>query len=104
MDPMATAESYVLAIGTKKGLWLATSQDRKDWSLSGPHFLMSEVPSIAIDTRDDRTRILVGVRSEHWGPTVFHSDDLGGSWTEPENGAITFPDGTAAALERIWQI
>ena len=56
---MATAESFVLAIGTKKGLWLATSPDRKDWSLSGPHFLMSEVPSIGIDTRDGRTRILV---------------------------------------------
>ena len=104
MGGMATAESYVLAIGTKKGLWLATSPDRKDWSLSGPHFLMSEVPSIGIDTREGRTRIMVGVRSEHWGPTVFHSDDLGGTWTEPENGAITFPDGTDAALERIWQI
>ena len=101
---MATAESYVLAIGTKKGLWLATSPDRKDWSLSGPHFLMSEVPSIGIDTRDGRTRILVGVRSEHWGPTVFHSDDLGETWNEPEEGAIRFPEGTDAALERVWQI
>jgi hypothetical protein len=101
---MATAESYVLAIGTKKGLWLATSPDRKDWSLSGPHFLMSEVPSIGIDTRDGRTRILVGVRSEHWGPTVFHSDDLGETWNEPEQGAIRFPEGTDAALERVWQI
>ena len=52
MGGMATAESYVLAIGTKKGLWLATSPDRKDWFLSGPHFLMNEVPSIGIDTRD----------------------------------------------------
>ncbi len=104
MGGMATAESYVLAIGTKKGLWLATSPDRKDWSLSGPHFLMSEVPSIGIDTRDGRTRILVGVRSEHWGPTVFHSDDLGETWNEPEQGAIRFPEGTDAALERVWQI
>ena len=104
MGGMATAESYVLAIGTKKGLWLASSPDRKDWSLSGPHFLMSEVPSIAIDTRDGRTRILVGVRSEHWGPTVFHSDDLGSTWIEPEHGAIRFPEGTDAALERVWQI
>ena len=104
MGGMATAESYVLAIGTKKGLWLATSPDRKDWSLSGPHFLMSEVPSIGIDTRDGRTRILVGVRSEHWGPTVFHSDDLGETWNEPEEGAIRFPEGTDAALERVWQI
>ena len=101
---MATDESYVLAIGTKKGMWLATSTDRKDWSFSGPHFIMSEVPSIGIDTRNGRTRILVGVRSEHWGPTVAHSDDLGATWTEPEQGAIKFPADTEAALERVWQI
>ena len=78
----------LLAIGTRKGLWLATSEDRATWSLSQPHFLMTEVPSIGIDTRDGRTRLMVGVRSEHFGPTVAHSDDLGATWTEPENGAI----------------
>jgi photosystem II stability/assembly factor-like uncharacterized protein len=35
---------------------------------------------------------------------VFHSDDLGESWTEPEKGAARFPDGTDASLERLWQI
>jgi photosystem II stability/assembly factor-like uncharacterized protein len=65
---------------------------------------MSEIPSIGIDSRDDRTRIMVGVRSEHWGPTVAHSDDLGATWTEPEEGAITFPQDAEAAVERIWQI
>ncbi|UNK46058.1 WD40/YVTN/BNR-like repeat-containing protein [Arthrobacter sulfonylureivorans] len=103
MGGMATGET-VLAIGTKKGLWLATSQDRTNWSLSGPHFLMNEIPSIGIDQRNGSTRLLVGARSEHWGPTVFHSDDLGESWTEPENGAIRFNDGDGAALERVWQI
>lgn len=104
MGRMAEHEKYLLAIGTKKGLWLATSRDRKDWSFTGPHFLMSEIPSVGIDTRSGRTRIMVGVRSEHWGPTVVHSDDLGQNWTEPDHGAITFPEDTGAALERIWQI
>ena len=71
----------LLAIGTRKGLWLATSEDRRTWTLSPPHFLMTEVPSIGIDTREGRTRIMVGVRNEHWGPTVAHSDDLGTTWT-----------------------
>ena len=101
---MAAVESYLLAIGTKKGLWLATSSDRRDWSFNGPHFLMNEIPSIGIDTREGRTRILVGVRSEHWGPTVAHSDDLGATWSEPIEGAISFPPDTGAAVERIWQI
>ena len=94
----------VVAIGTKKGLWLAASTNRQDWTLSEPKFLMNEIPSIAIDTRAGRTRILVGVRSEHWGPTVAHSDDLGTTWVEPDHGAIRFPADTGAALARVWQI
>ncbi|WP_380167990.1 WD40/YVTN/BNR-like repeat-containing protein [Jannaschia sp. R86511] len=94
----------VLAIGTRKGLWLATSTDRTTWQLSPPHFLMDEVPAVAVDTRGGRTRVLLGVRSEHWGPTVRHSDDLGATWSEPEQGAIRFGPDDGAALERVWQL
>jgi photosystem II stability/assembly factor-like uncharacterized protein len=94
----------LLAIGTRKGLWLATSEDRRSWSLSSPHFLMTEVPSVGIDVRAGRTRLMVGVRSEHFGPTVVHSDDLGVTWDEPPGGAIRFPADTGAAVERIWQL
>ncbi|GAB3595298.1 exo-alpha-sialidase [Angustibacter peucedani] len=96
--------SVLLAIGTRKGLWLARSDDRRTWALDGPHLLMTEVPSVAIDTRDGRTHLMVGARSEHWGPTVQHSDDLGRSWTEHEGGAVVFPDDAGSALERVWQI
>ncbi|MDQ1751911.1 MAG: hypothetical protein QOE71_2967 [Pseudonocardiales bacterium] len=72
--------------------------------MSDRYFLMNEIPSIGIDTRDGRTRILVGVRSEHWGPTVAHSDDLGQTWIEPEQGAIRFGADDGAALSRVWQI
>ena len=96
--------AYLLAIGTKKGLWFATSHDRCSWELSDPHFLMQEIPAIGIDTRDGRNRVLVGVRSEHFGPTVMHSDDLGATWVEPDKAAIAFADGDDAAVERIWQI
>jgi hypothetical protein len=101
---MKDQANTVLAIGTKKGLWLATSGDRRSWTLSDPMFLMQEVPGIGIDTRGGRTRILVGTRSEHWGPSVVHSDDLGATWTEPEQGSIGFGPDDGAALERIWQI
>jgi len=94
----------LLAIGTRKGLWLARSDDRSVWTLDGPHFLMREVPSIGIDTRVGPPRLLVGVRSEHWGPTVMRSDDLGKSWEETPDGSIHFPPDTGAAVERIWQI
>jgi photosystem II stability/assembly factor-like uncharacterized protein len=32
------------------------------------------------------------------------SDDLGASWQETETGAIRFPEGTGAALARVWQL
>ncbi|MBG6185015.1 photosystem II stability/assembly factor-like uncharacterized protein [Arthrobacter sp. CAN_A214] len=94
----------LLAIGTKKGLWLATSNDRQSWTLSEPKFPMQEVPSIGIDTRGGRTRILVGSMSWHWGPCIVHSDDLGETWTEPQEGGIRFDAGDDAALARVWQI
>lgn len=94
----------LLAIGTRKGLWLARSDDRRTWTLDGPHFLMREVPSIGIDTRVGPLRLLVGYRSEHWGPTVVRSDDLGTSWDETPDGSIHFPPDTEAAVERVWQI
>ena len=79
--------TVLLMIGTRKGLWIARSNDdRRRWDLGGPHFLMQEIPACAIDTRGGTTRLLVGARSEHWGPSVFHSDDFGATWNEPEGG------------------
>lgn len=100
----ARGTGTLLAIGTRKGLWLATSPDRKTWTLTGPYFLMNEIPSIAIDTRGGQMRLLAGIRSEHWGPTVVRSDDLGATWSEPENGAIRFDPQDETALERVWQL
>lgn len=95
----------MLAIGTRKGLWLATSEDdRARWRLDGPHFLMREVPAVAFDDRGATPRLLVGVRSEHWGPTVARSDDLGATWDETPQGAVRFPEDTGTALERVWQL
>ncbi len=81
-----------VAIGTRKGLFLARSRDgRATWEIDGPHFTMEEVYSVGIDVRAERPRILVGATSEHWGPSVFRSDDLGTSWRETERGSIRHP-------------
>ena len=98
------APSTVVAIGTRKGLWLASSPDRRNWDLTGPHFAASEVPSLAFDTRDGPPRLLAGVRSEWWGTNVAISEDLGRSWQEPDGPAIAFPEDTGATLHRIWQL
>ncbi|MBP2473802.1 photosystem II stability/assembly factor-like uncharacterized protein [Crossiella equi] len=98
-------QRVVLAVGTRKGLWLGTSDnDRVDWSWTGPHHAMTEVYAVAVDTRRERPRLLAGITSEHFGPGVATSDDLGASWQEPEHAPVAFPEDTGAALERVWQL
>ncbi|MEJ2856628.1 MULTISPECIES: WD40/YVTN/BNR-like repeat-containing protein [unclassified Saccharothrix] len=91
---------HLLAIGTRKGLWLATSPDRASWEVRGPLLPMTEVYAVAIDPR--RPRLLAGTTSSHFGPTVMTSDDLGETWEEPDHAPIAFPEDTA--LERVWQL
>jgi hypothetical protein len=95
----------LLAIGTRKGVWLGRSDDdRRTWSVDGPHLLAQEVAAVSVDVRRSPPRLLAGIQYGHWGPTVMWSDDLGATWNENENGAIHFPEDTGAALARVWQL
>ncbi len=76
----------MLAVGTKKGLFLGWSSDRDTWEWEGPHHSMAAVAAVAIDTRRSPARLMVGGRNEHWGPAVFTSDDRGGTWAEEPGG------------------
>ena len=95
----------LLMVGTRKGLWLGTSDEaRGAWAWTGPHFPMEEVYSVMVDQRGDRTRLLAGASSSWLGPQVWRSDDLGASWDETPNGAVRFPEDTGATLARVWQL
>ncbi|WP_405684124.1 exo-alpha-sialidase [Streptomyces sp. NBC_01387] len=101
----------LLTVGTRKGLFIGrrtgpgTGPGKAgSWEFEGPYFNSQAVYSIAIDTRRDTPRLLVGGDSAHWGPSVFHSDDLGASWSEAKKPAVTFPKDTGASLERVWQL
>lgn len=94
----------VLMIGTRKGLWMARSDEHREaWKVSEPEFLMNEIFAVAA-LGGDRPRLLVGAMSSHFGPQVFRSDDGGDSWQETPNGAIRFPADTGSALEQVWQL
>ncbi|MFC4563598.1 WD40/YVTN/BNR-like repeat-containing protein [Nocardiopsis mangrovi] len=99
---------FLLLIGTRKGLFTATSDDRRAWRVSEPHRLdtedyanMSGVYAIGVDPHT--RRILVGAESSHFGPSVWHSNDLGTTWHEPDTAPIAFPDDVDAAFTRVWQ-
>ncbi|WP_025274437.1 WD40/YVTN/BNR-like repeat-containing protein [Haloglycomyces albus] len=88
--------AYLAAIGTRKGLFLATSDDRRSWSVEGPINVdpdgftdASEFYSIGIDPRTNR--IMVGASSPHFGTSLWSSDDLGRTWREPQQAPIAFP-------------
>jgi len=95
----------VLLVGTRKGLWIGRSDEaRVDWEFTGPHFDMEEVYSCLVDTRGERPRLLAGSSSSWLGPQVRRSDDLGATWQETPGGAVRFPEGAGATVERIWQL
>lgn len=90
-----------LVIGTRKGLFLARSEDRRGWALEGPHMAGYEVPSAWLDPRDPR----VGYAAGHhpvWGNHVFRTTDGGASWQPlpdvPRHGA----DEGADSLRTMW--
>ncbi len=95
----AVRDDQVIAVGTTKGAFLLTSD-----GLLGPLFAGERVPSLAIDTRQDPPRLLAGAVSEHWGPGIRVSDDLGRTWTDPAERPLRFPADTSAAVGQVWQL
>jgi len=95
---------HLLAIGTGKGLFLARSRDAARWEPTDLLHPMNAVYAVAVDDRVDPPRLLVSASSEHWGPTVLVSDDLGGTWQEPDRAVLAFPADAGASVERIWQL
>lgn len=92
-------------IGTAKGLFLARREQAADeWQVSAPHFPMTAVYAVGIDTRGETRRLLAGFESSHWGPTVSTSDDLGVSWREPDAAPMAFPKDTETSVERVWAL
>lgn len=94
----------LLAVGTKKGLFLGWSVDRLTWDWEGPHQSMATVAACAIDSRRSPARLLVGGRNEHFGPAVFTSDDFGATWVENAHGSPAFPSDVGSDVEQIWQL
>ena len=95
----------MVLVGTTKGLFTLRSVAGSDgWEVSGPTFAGEEVYATCIDTRSGGTRLFTGSVSNHWGPVLRRSDDLGATWTEDEQAALAFPSDTGASLARIWQL
>ncbi|MGH6656028.1 MAG: exo-alpha-sialidase [Actinocrinis sp.] len=93
----------LLLAGTSKGLLLARRR-AGSWTAQPLALPMTAVYAVAIDTRRATPRLFASATSEHWGPTILHSDDLGATWTEPDHAPVAFPKDIDTALGRVWQI
>src|SRR5207249_3708708 len=84
---MATVKKgdTLVLVGTRKGLFLFHSRDRKRWSSRGPYFEGDTIRHAILDPDDGKT-VFAGVTSEHWGPVVARSTDFGAKWTIPKEG------------------
>ncbi|MGW0481676.1 WD40/YVTN/BNR-like repeat-containing protein [Nonomuraea sp. NPDC003214] len=94
----------MLAIGTRKGLFLARSSGGSAFEIEPIQFSTVAVHAVAIDTRGTTPRLLAGIEYGHFGPSVLYSDDLGKTWQEADRPPVAFPDDTGATLTRVWQL
>jgi len=92
----------VLTVGTRKGVFLLHSKDRRRWKSRGPYFAGDTVRHALLDPRDGRT-IYAGVTSEHWGAIVSRSTDFGDTWVQGKEGP-RFPKKSGLSITRIWQV
>ena len=99
------AGDVVLLVGTMKGAFIFRSDAaRKRWQRGGPYFPGHAVYAMAFDGRAGRRRLWAAPDSMHWGSVLQSSDDFGRTWSSGEAANVLFPEGTGAALKRIWQI
>ena len=102
---MGVGARTVLLVGTRKGMWVGTSDAaREDWDFTGPHHDMEEVYSCLVDKRGAQPRLFAGASSSWLGPQVRWSDDLGATWQDTPGGAVRFAEGSGESVERVWQL
>jgi photosystem II stability/assembly factor-like uncharacterized protein len=90
-------------VGTRKGAWIYTSEDRKNWEVSEPLMPGWTVHHMTVDTRHDPPRILAAANHFAWGPSVARSDDGGKTW-ERRSPGLGFPEDLGITVTNTWHI
>ena len=98
---MVAKGSTVVTVGTKKGVFVAHSRDRKRWKMEGPFFEGVECYHALLDPRDGKT-LWAAPASMHWGPTIRSSRDWGAKWSK-EVGP-KYPEKSGLSVSRVWHL
>jgi photosystem II stability/assembly factor-like uncharacterized protein len=94
--------TVVLLVGTKRGLYLLTSPDRKQWDVHTTGLEPFRVFNAKLDQRAGQ-RIFALQNGDFFGNHLKFSDDFGATWQQPERG-IQFPEGGDRSLVNLWEI
>ena len=97
-----TPGTLLLMVGTKRGLFLLTSRDRKTWEVEATTLKGHRVFYATLDQRSGH-RLFAADNGDFFGTFLRYSDDFGSTWHEPEQG-IQFPEDSQQKLENIWVI
>lgn len=91
----------LLLVGTKKGLFLFQSGDRKHWQMTGPSQPGREINHAIYDQRNDH---IFATSNDAWfGCEIVASPDLGKSWSSAKQNP-KFPESSGQKLDRIWHL
>jgi photosystem II stability/assembly factor-like uncharacterized protein len=88
-----------VCVGTEKGAWVLTSDDRRVWDLSGPYAKGWKVTTFG---RDLEGGYLLATGSSWYGAAIQRSSDLD-SWQQLEAGPA-YGEGSERTLSQIWTI
>jgi photosystem II stability/assembly factor-like uncharacterized protein len=91
----------LLLAGTKKGLFIFKSEDRRAWHMTGPFSAGREINHAIYDRRNGR--IFATANDAWFGCEIMSSPDMGKTWTAATQNP-KFPESSGQKLDRIWHI
>src|SRR5260221_14773550 len=94
--------TILVQVGTKRGLFLLTSRDRKTWEVEATALKGRRIFYATLDQRSGH-RLFAAENGDFFGSFLRYSDDFGLTWHEPEQG-IQFPEASQQKVENIWGI
>jgi photosystem II stability/assembly factor-like uncharacterized protein len=97
-----TPGSVVLSVGTKRGLFLVTSPDRKTWTVTPTTLESGRIYNAILDQRRGH-RLFAADNGDFFGSFLRYSDDFGQTWREPATG-IAFAEDSGQSLKNLWVI
>jgi len=101
MSDVKKGDTVVLA-GTRKGLFIFSSKDRKKWKTRGPYHEGYEIQHAMLDPTDGQT-VYAGLTSYHWGTRVLRSSNFGARWKKGKAGP-KYSKGSGLSVDKIWQL